>query len=112
MGARTAERTWCSFHTLRRWWSSAKWSIESQPRLSSSSIGRQRGSFWMFTRPQLTPLMRPPQPEPNAAVKAPPTAKEPATFSLIPGCYMGNVPPQEANLPATCDIARAVSVQY
>jgi hypothetical protein len=31
------------------------------------------------------------------------------TFYLIPGCYMGNVPPKEANLPATCDITRAVS---
>jgi hypothetical protein len=43
---------------------------------------------------------------------APPAAKAPATFYLIPGCYMGNVPPRDANLPATCDISRAVSVQY
>jgi hypothetical protein len=34
------------------------------------------------------------------------------TFYLVPGCYMGNVPPEEANLPATCDLARAVSFQY
>jgi len=25
---------------------------------------------------------------------------------------MGNVPPRDANLPATCDVARAVSFQY
>lgn len=49
---------------------------------------------------------------PDAPVKAPPAPKQPATFYLIPGCYMGNVPPKEANLPATCDIARAVSMQY
>ena len=60
----------------------------------------------------LTPIMRGPQPAPDDAVKAPPAAKQPATFYLIPGCYMGNVPPKDANLPATCDIARAVSVQY
>ena len=32
--------------------------------------------------------------------------KVPATFYLIPGCYMGNVPPKDAGLPATCDVAR------
>ena len=56
--------------------------------------------------------MRALQPAPDAAVKAPAAAKQPETFYLIPGCYMGNVPPKEANLPATCDVARAVSVQY
>jgi hypothetical protein len=33
----------------------------------------------------------------------------PTTFYLIPGCYMGNVPPKDAHLPATCDVARAVT---
>ena len=35
----------------------------------------------------------------------------PATFYLIPGCYMGNVPPKEANLRPTCDPARAITFQ-
>jgi hypothetical protein len=35
----------------------------------------------------------------------------PATFYLIPGCYMGNVPPQEANLRSNCDPARAITFQ-
>jgi hypothetical protein len=30
-----------------------------------------------------------------------------STFYLIPGCYMGNVPPQDASLPPTCDQRRA-----
>jgi hypothetical protein len=63
-------------------------------------------------RRMLTPMTRAAQPAPNAAAKAPAAPKQPATFYVIPGCYMGNVPPKEANLPATCDIARAVSVQY
>ncbi len=40
-----------------------------------------------------------------------PTSNEGSHARFVPGCYMGNVPPNEANLPATCDIARAVSVQ-
>jgi hypothetical protein len=42
---------------------------------------------------------------------APPPAPfiptRPATFYMIPGCYLGSVPPSEAKLPATCDISRA-----
>jgi hypothetical protein len=77
----------------------------------SFDVNLTRGQSATF-RHTLTPIVRTPQPAPDAAVKAPPAAKEPVTFYLIPGCYMGNVPPKEANLPATCDIARAVAVQY
>lgn len=63
-------------------------------------------------RHRLTPIARAPQRASDAAVKAAAEPKRPATFYLIPGCYMGNVPPAEANLPATCDLARALSFQY
>lgn len=45
----------------------------------------------------------------RASLKAlPPQSKvPPTTFYLIPGCYMGNIPPKDANLPATCDQSRA-----
>jgi len=33
----------------------------------------------------------------------------PTTIYLIPGCYVGNVPPSEAKLPAGCDADRAVA---
>ncbi len=36
----------------------------------------------------------------------------PTTFYLIPGCYMGNVHPRDARLPATCDVGRVVEFQY
>ena len=43
----------------------------------------------------------------------PPSAKSaPVTFYLIPGCYMGNVPPKDARLPATCDLGRVVEFKY
>ena len=46
--------------------------------------------------------------------KIPPVAVSsgPTTFYLIPGCYMGNVPPKDAHLPATCDLKRTVEFQY
>ena len=35
-----------------------------------------------------------------------------STFYLIPGCYMGNVPPKDAHLSAACDLARVVEFKY
>ncbi len=75
----------------------------------SFDVNLTRGQSATFRR-TLTPIVRT-QPAPDAAVKAQPAPKHPATFYLIPGCYIGNVPPKEANLPATCDITRAVSTQ-
>lgn len=77
----------------------------------SFDVNLTRGQSVTFRR-MLTPVMRASQPALDAAVKAPASAKQPATFYLIPGCYIGNVPPKEANLPAACDIGRAVSFQY
>jgi len=47
----------------------------------------------------------------RATLKAlpPPASAPPSTFYLIPGCYMGNIPPKDAHLPATCDQNRAVT---
>ena len=47
----------------------------------------------------------------RASLKAlpPPAAVPPTTFYLIPGCYMGNIPPKDAHLPSTCDQTRAVT---
>ena len=70
----------------------------------SFDVNLARGQSATF-RHILTPILSAPQ-------LAPPEKKQPVTFYLIPGCYMGNVPPEEANLPATCDLARAVSFQY
>lgn len=76
----------------------------------SFDVNLTRGQSATF-RHSLAPVRRQPQPAPDAAAK-PPAVRQPVTFYLIPGCYMGNVPPKEANLPATCDIARAKSFQY
>jgi hypothetical protein len=34
-----------------------------------------------------------------------------APMYLIPGCYLGNVPPKDAGLPATCDPSHAVRLK-
>jgi hypothetical protein len=77
----------------------------------SFDVSLARGQSATF-RHTLTPIVPAPRPAPDPAVKTPPAAKQPTTFYLIPGCYMGNVPPKEAKLPASCDIARAKSFQY
>jgi hypothetical protein len=49
-----------------------------------------------------------PEPAPPAAAPdpaAPPIARKP--FYFIEGCYLGDVPPAEAKLPASCDPAKA-----
>lgn len=46
-----------------------------------------------------------PAPEPPVrAEEAKPLPRQPVYF--IPGCYLGNVPPKDAGLPATCDLSR------
>jgi hypothetical protein len=33
------------------------------------------------------------------------------TFYVIPGCYLGNLPPREVSLPSGCDIAKARTIK-
>lgn len=47
------------------------------------------------------------QPEPESEVPV----RTPSPYYVIPGCYIGNLPPHEAGLPPTCDPARAVVVK-
>lgn len=45
---------------------------------------------------------------------APPTPSAPIgnrTMYLIPGCYMGNVAPQDLKLPAGCDLSRLTTIK-
>ncbi len=44
-----------------------------------------------------------------APVDVPPPV--PATIYMIPGCYVGNVPPADAGLPAGCDESRAITFE-
>jgi hypothetical protein len=74
----------------------------------SFDVNLARGQSATF-RHSLTPTLAASQLAPDGA---PLERKQPVTFYLVPGCYMGNVPPEDANLPATCDLGRAVSFKY
>jgi hypothetical protein len=55
--------------------------------------------------------LKPIAPAPLPLVTSPPPAPPPAptTIYVVPGCYVGNVPPKDAGLPAACDISRAMA---
>jgi hypothetical protein len=49
-------------------------------------------------------------PLPSAVPVAPASpAAAPTTIYVVPGCYIGNVPPQQVTLPANCDPRRAIT---
>jgi hypothetical protein len=57
-------------------------------------------------RRQLTRTV-PPSPAP-----APAAAEwKPSPMWAVPGCYLGNVPPKEAGLPASCDASKGVRIR-
>ena len=67
-------------------------------------------------RASLQPLA--PAPDVAAPVQtAPPADASPSqpaaktTVYLIPGCYLGNVPPEAARLPETCDVSKVTTFQ-
>jgi hypothetical protein len=51
------------------------------------------------------------KPMTSAPAAPPPTPAVPSTFYVIPGCYIGNVPPAAANLPDGCDPAKVRTVK-
>ncbi len=53
---------------------------------------------------RVAPPQSPPTPQAQADWK-------PSPMWVVPGCYMGNVPPKEAGLPASCDAAKGVRVR-
>jgi hypothetical protein len=67
-------------------------------------------------QPVASPPVEPPKPAPAPAPapedvpppKPPEPPPPPSTFYYIPGCYMGNVPPTEVDLPPGCDPDRVI----
>ena len=49
--------------------------------------------------------------KPLAPVSPPAAPGQPKTIYVIPGCYLGDVLPKEAHLPATCDVSRVVTFE-
>ena len=59
----------------------------------------------------LKPVDPAPAPVPQAPQSANVLPPAPATIYMIPGCYVGNVPPHDAGLPVGCDERRAITFQ-
>jgi hypothetical protein len=65
-------------------------------------------------RGALEPLPRDTAPTEPASRDSVPTAEPPAprpkqTFYFIPGCYLGNIPPDQVRLPPGCDLTRLIT---
>jgi hypothetical protein len=58
--------------------------------------------------PKPQPSIDPPAGPAQATPQLTPTVA-PSTFYFIPGCYIGNVPPEKVELPATCDMSRLIT---
>jgi hypothetical protein len=64
----------------------------------------------MTYQAELEPLVteQAPAAEPDSAAANPPpteAARKPTTIYFIPGCYLGNLPPEQLKLPAGCDLS-------
>lgn len=60
-------------------------------------------------RGTLQPLKTTEAEPPAPAAEGKPAQRKP--FYVIPGCYIGDVPPKDAGLPATCDLSRTVTIR-
>ena len=52
-----------------------------------------------------------PAPEPAVPSSTPITPATPMTLYIIRGCYIGNVPPEDAGLPASCDLGQVITIK-
>ena len=82
--------------------------LRAEGYLSATVDIRAESGATVSLRRTLTPLAPPDKP-PTATAPPAPIPRKP--FYFIPGCYLGDVPPTKAGLPAGCDPSKAVVVQ-
>ena len=78
-----------------------------------AQIVSQRTIVYRATLDRIAPTRVVPPPAAPVAPPLPassPVASGNRTMYLIPGCYMGNVPPQDLKLPAGCDLNRLTTI--
>jgi hypothetical protein len=83
------------------------------PDFETIAIDARIEAFRTITyRGTLTPLAGKAEIAAPPAVRQPPAAstkRSQETFYVIPGCYMGNLPPSTIKLPAGCDASRVIT---
>jgi len=79
-----------------------------QPLQDDLAVGAGRSVTYRGVLVKIVPAQAPPPP----VAEAPMPAQKPGStiFYVIPGCYLGNVPPQDTTLPEGCDPQRAVTI--
>lgn len=78
-----------------------------------AQIVSQRTIVYRATLDRIGPTRVLPPPAAPVAPPAPappPTPSGNRTMYLIPGCYMGNVPPHDLKLPAGCDLSKLTTI--
>jgi len=76
-----------------------------------AQIVSQRTIVYRASLERIAPTRVVPPPAAPAAPPAPPfTPSGNRMMYLIPGCYMGNVPPQDLKLPAGCDLSKLTTI--
>ncbi len=78
-----------------------------------AQIVSQRTIVYRATLDRIAPTRVVPPPAPPAPPPAPAAPFMPSgnrTMYLIPGCYMGNVPPQDLKLPPGCDLSKLTTI--
>lgn len=78
--------------------------IDVDVKIEAERIITYRGAL----QPEKPAPQAEPPPATDVAKPEKPIARKP--FYAIPGCYLGDVPPKDANLPATCDPSKAVTI--
>jgi hypothetical protein len=51
------------------------------------------------------------RPETSVVTAPPLVPARPMVGYIVPGCYIGNVPPEDAGLPASCDLSRTITIK-
>jgi hypothetical protein len=72
-------------------------------KIAAQRLITYRGALTPIQPPADQPVREPDPPQADAPA-APPT-----TIYFIPGCYLGNVPPEKVALPADCDLSKLIT---
>jgi hypothetical protein len=61
-------------------------------------------------RGTLTKTIEPASPDAGLPSAPAQPSAAPMTSYIVPGCYVGNVPPEDAGLPARCDLTTVITI--
>jgi hypothetical protein len=81
-----------------------------QPLTIDVQVSEGRSITFRGSLPATSPSPAPAPPAPDSPTQIEPRSPTGPVY-FIPGCYLGNVPPQELTLPPGCDPAGAIQIR-